>query len=160
MPRITRLLETALYVDDLAHSAGFYDEVLGLRRLFGDARLIAFDVPGGSVLLLFRRGTTLTTAHCRAAPSRRTMGEGRCTWLLRSRPGSCPRGRPGCPSMALRSRVARFGRAAEPASTFVTATGTCSNLPRPASGRPIEKAPSTDGRCDYLTPNATRWPGP
>ena len=63
MPRITRLLETALYVEDLAHSAGFYDEVLGLARLFGDARLIAFDVPGGSVLLLFRRGTTLATAH-------------------------------------------------------------------------------------------------
>ena len=34
---------------------------MGLTRLIGDERLIAFAVPGRSVLLLFRRGTTLET---------------------------------------------------------------------------------------------------
>jgi catechol 2,3-dioxygenase-like lactoylglutathione lyase family enzyme len=62
MPRIDRVLETALYVDDLARAGRFYAEVLELRPLFEDERLRAFAVGERSVLLLFRRGASLTTA--------------------------------------------------------------------------------------------------
>lgn len=60
-PRIDGVLETALYVDDLAAARRFYEEVLGLSVLFADERLCALDAGRRSVLLLFRRGSTLTT---------------------------------------------------------------------------------------------------
>jgi catechol 2,3-dioxygenase-like lactoylglutathione lyase family enzyme len=63
MPKLNRVLETALYVDDLDRAAAFYEVVLGLRRLTDDSRIKAYDVAGRSVLLLFRSGSTLETAH-------------------------------------------------------------------------------------------------
>jgi catechol 2,3-dioxygenase-like lactoylglutathione lyase family enzyme len=59
----TRILETSLYVDDLDRAASFYKNVLGLCELYADNRLVAFDVAGVSVLLLFLRGGSLTTVH-------------------------------------------------------------------------------------------------
>ncbi|HWV52586.1 VOC family protein [Pseudorhodoplanes sp.] len=61
--KLGRVLETALYVDDLDRAASFYTEVLGLTSLNGDGRFHAYDVGGTSVLLLFRRGGTLETVH-------------------------------------------------------------------------------------------------
>ena len=61
MPKLDRVLETALYVDDLERAARFYADVLGLHPLFADVRLRAFAVGGRSVLLLFRRGASLET---------------------------------------------------------------------------------------------------
>lgn len=60
MPKLDRVLETALYVDDLDRAAAFYADVLGLASLYEDQRLRAFAV-GNSVLLLFRRGASLET---------------------------------------------------------------------------------------------------
>jgi catechol 2,3-dioxygenase-like lactoylglutathione lyase family enzyme len=60
-PKLNGVVETALYVDDLARARGFYETVLGLAPLFSDSRLCAFDVGGRSVLLLFLRGSTLET---------------------------------------------------------------------------------------------------
>jgi catechol 2,3-dioxygenase-like lactoylglutathione lyase family enzyme len=60
MPKLDRVLETALYVDDLDRAAAFYADVLDLGSLYADERLRAFAV-GGSVLLLFRRGASLAT---------------------------------------------------------------------------------------------------
>ena len=57
-PRIDGVLETALYVDDMARAARFYDQVLGLCRLLSTSRLTVFDAGAGSVLLLFARGMT------------------------------------------------------------------------------------------------------
>lgn len=57
------ILETALYVDDVARAGNFYEGLLGLARLFGDDRLIALDTGRRGVLLLFRRGATLETVH-------------------------------------------------------------------------------------------------
>lgn len=62
-PELKGLLETSLYVDDLARAARFYKDVVGLTRLFGDERLVALAVPGRSVLLLFLRGTTGETVR-------------------------------------------------------------------------------------------------
>jgi catechol 2,3-dioxygenase-like lactoylglutathione lyase family enzyme len=56
---ITRILETALYVDDLDAVAAFYRDVLGLRVLDAGPRLISIDAGQSTVLLLFRRGATV-----------------------------------------------------------------------------------------------------
>jgi len=63
MPRLGRVLETCLYVDDLERAGRFYEQVLELSRLTGDERFRAYDVGGTSVLLLFQRGATLETVH-------------------------------------------------------------------------------------------------
>jgi catechol 2,3-dioxygenase-like lactoylglutathione lyase family enzyme len=63
LPTLSGVIETALYVDDLEQARSFYEVVLGLSRLTGDARFLAFDVGGRRVLLLFRRGATLETVH-------------------------------------------------------------------------------------------------
>jgi catechol 2,3-dioxygenase-like lactoylglutathione lyase family enzyme len=57
-PPIHGVVETSLYVDDLARAIAFYREVLGLAPLAGDGeRYQAFDSGAGRVLLLFKRGS-------------------------------------------------------------------------------------------------------
>ena len=58
-PRLLSVLETALYVDDLARAAAFYEVVMGLPVVHADDRLRAYNVNDRSVLLLFLRGGTL-----------------------------------------------------------------------------------------------------
>jgi len=55
-PRVSHLLETALYVADLAVAGDFYRTVLGFEPFMQDQRMCALGVPGGGTLLLFRRG--------------------------------------------------------------------------------------------------------
>ena len=57
-PALRRVLETALYVEDLAAARAFYVDTLGARVLLDTQRLLALDVSGASVLLLFQRGAT------------------------------------------------------------------------------------------------------
>lgn len=59
IPQLRCILETALYVDDLARAADFYEGIMGLRLLHADDRLRAYNVNERSVLLLFIRGGTL-----------------------------------------------------------------------------------------------------
>ncbi len=59
MPTIERILETALYVEDLDRATAFYRDVMGLRVLDAGPRLVAIDAGRVSVLLLFKRGATL-----------------------------------------------------------------------------------------------------
>jgi len=63
VPKLDRVLETCLYVDDLDRAGRFYEQVLELKALTSDARFRAYDVGGNSVLLLFRRGFTLETVR-------------------------------------------------------------------------------------------------
>ena len=56
MPRVSRQLESSLYVADLERSAAFYKRVFGFEELLREDRMVGLAVPGGSVLLLFRRG--------------------------------------------------------------------------------------------------------
>jgi catechol 2,3-dioxygenase-like lactoylglutathione lyase family enzyme len=60
MPVITRILETALYVDDLDAVVAFYRDILGLRVLDASSRLVSLDAGQATVLLLFRRGATVS----------------------------------------------------------------------------------------------------
>jgi len=55
-PPIAGLLETALYVSDMARSVAFFRDMLGLPVMVESARLTAFDVGHGGVLLLFPQG--------------------------------------------------------------------------------------------------------
>lgn len=61
MPRLNRIIETALYVDDLEHASAFYKNVLGLEVMLHTRTLHAYDVGGASVLLLFARGESRET---------------------------------------------------------------------------------------------------
>lgn len=58
-PPLGGVLETALYVDDMDRARRFYEGVLGLTPMVEDARLVAYPMGEGSVLLLFKRGSTL-----------------------------------------------------------------------------------------------------
>lgn len=59
MPRLNRIVETALYVDDLDRARAFYEDKLGLAPLLKTKTLFAYDVGGSNVLLLFQRGASL-----------------------------------------------------------------------------------------------------
>lgn len=59
-PPLGRVLETGLYVDDLARAAAFYEGVLGLQPMRADERFVAYGV-GPTVLLLFKRGSAAET---------------------------------------------------------------------------------------------------
>jgi len=66
-PRLSHILETALYVSDLAQSADFYARTLGGEEFLRDHRMCALGLPGGGTLLLFLRGAS-------AAPSETLAG--------------------------------------------------------------------------------------
>ena len=59
-PPLGGVLETSLYVDDVARARSFYEGVMGLAPMVEDARLVAYPLGPASVLLLFRRGSTLS----------------------------------------------------------------------------------------------------
>jgi len=61
VPRLNRIVETALYVDDLDRARIFYEDKLGLPPLLKTKTLFAYDVGGSNVLLLFLRGASLQT---------------------------------------------------------------------------------------------------
>ncbi|AHG43449.1 glyoxalase [Pseudomonas syringae CC1557] len=63
MPRLNRIIETALYVEDLAKAASFYQQVLELDIMFESPTLVAFNVGGSNTLLLFKRGASLGTQY-------------------------------------------------------------------------------------------------
>jgi catechol 2,3-dioxygenase-like lactoylglutathione lyase family enzyme len=55
-PRLSRILETSLYVADLERSKQFYMSTFGFEPYLEDHRMVALGVPGEGVLLLFRIG--------------------------------------------------------------------------------------------------------
>jgi len=57
-PPLERMLEFGIYADDVEGTAAFYERVLGFRRLVSDRRLVALDVEGSGVLLVFERGAS------------------------------------------------------------------------------------------------------
>lgn len=61
MPKLDGVLETALYVADMARARAFFEEVMGLAPFNADHRFTAYDAGGRSVLLLFRHGETRET---------------------------------------------------------------------------------------------------
>ena len=58
VPNIEGVVETALYVTDLARSVKFYSEVLGFEPIDADERITAMSVGGRHVLLLCKKGAS------------------------------------------------------------------------------------------------------
>jgi catechol-2,3-dioxygenase len=58
IPRIQRILETALYCADLAKTAAFYEKLFDTPPMLSGDRLVALDAGHGTVLLLFQRGNS------------------------------------------------------------------------------------------------------
>jgi catechol-2,3-dioxygenase len=56
-PAIKAVLETPLYVDDLARARRFYQDVLGLEAMIEDERFSGYAV-GSTVLLLFAKSAS------------------------------------------------------------------------------------------------------
>ncbi len=56
--RVLGILETAIYVADVSRAAEFYRRIFGFRTLLESERMIAMDVAGRNVLLLFTEGAT------------------------------------------------------------------------------------------------------
>lgn len=76
------ILETSLYVSDLAGAIAFYRDVLGLRKMddFPGGRGAAFQVgTGPSVLLLFRADITLQGG---TFPPHGTTGAGHVAFMV------------------------------------------------------------------------------
>jgi len=62
MLRIDRVLETALYVEDMGRAVEFYQRIFGfavLERSTQPDRLTALDIGGAQVLLLCKKGASL-----------------------------------------------------------------------------------------------------
>ena len=58
MPIVNGVMETCLYVEDLARAERFYEGLLGFPKMHGDNRFAALNIAGHDVLLLFKRGET------------------------------------------------------------------------------------------------------
>ncbi|HYZ24367.1 MAG TPA: VOC family protein [Rhodopila sp.] len=58
VPRLSGILETSLYVDDIDRSRRFYEDLFGFVTIFQDDRMCAMEIPEEQVLLLFRHGMT------------------------------------------------------------------------------------------------------
>lgn len=63
MPRLNRIIETALYVKDLTEAKEFYYRTLDLEVMVESSVLVAFNVGGLNTLLLFKRGASVKTKH-------------------------------------------------------------------------------------------------
>ena len=57
-PAIEGVLETALYARDLMKTAAFYRDLFQFKTLVNLPRLVAFEIGGRSVLLIFQFGAT------------------------------------------------------------------------------------------------------
>ena len=64
-PPVAGVVETCLYVTDVARSAAFYTNVFGFRPMDQNERYCPLDVAPGQVLILFRRGGTLVPLEIR-----------------------------------------------------------------------------------------------
>ena len=140
-PAIRRVVETALYVDDMARAVAFYRDVLGLRVMGGNDRLTPVDAGGGTVLLLFRRGGTAAGIPSRAGSSRRTTGQGRPTSPSRSTPTRTRRGGRASPGSGSPWKPRITGTGAGAACTFATPTGTRWSWRPRDSGKRTERQP-------------------
>lgn len=58
-PRVDRVVETGIYVEDLVGARRFYESVLGLEYVSGEAGRHVFLKAGKTMLLLFRAERTL-----------------------------------------------------------------------------------------------------
>jgi catechol 2,3-dioxygenase-like lactoylglutathione lyase family enzyme len=59
IPKVTGVLETGIYVEDVERSRAFYERVFGFETIFTEARMCTLEVAPAQVLIIFQRGGTL-----------------------------------------------------------------------------------------------------
>ncbi len=59
MPKLDRLLESALYVDDPKRSAQFYQRLFGFELIRAGERMHVLSVEGKQILLLCKKGASV-----------------------------------------------------------------------------------------------------
>jgi len=72
--KINKIIETAIYCDDVAEMVNFYKTVLGLELLRESSERSAFFSCGESVLVIFNRSSSV--GEGRFAPSHGAVGAG------------------------------------------------------------------------------------
>jgi hypothetical protein len=144
-PRVSQILETSLYVEDLDRSRAFYERLFGFAAYFQDERMCAMEVPGEQVLLLFRHGMTDQPAPGPGGLFRRITGAARCIWRSPFHSVSWPCGRHTWRGKMSRWKAGSFGRAAAPACISATPTATRWRLRLRVCGR-IVRVPPRPGR--------------
>ena len=58
-PAVVGVLETSLYVDDMRRATEFYDRLFGFPKMIDAERIVAYNVAGRGVFLLFKKKATL-----------------------------------------------------------------------------------------------------
>lgn len=58
-PPVEGVIETSLYVDDIARSVEFYQRVFGFTVVYAGDRVSAMEVAGRHLLLLFKKGASV-----------------------------------------------------------------------------------------------------
>nr|WP_208415341.1 VOC family protein [Xanthomonas euroxanthea] len=76
------VLETGVYVADLQRACAFYARVLGVDAMYCDARMAAYAIAPGQVLLLFLQGSTTATVTLPGGTIPPHDGSGRTHYAL------------------------------------------------------------------------------
>jgi catechol 2,3-dioxygenase-like lactoylglutathione lyase family enzyme len=134
MPTIGGILETAIYVDDMARAVAFYETVLGLAPMLRGERLTAYDVGQSGVLLVFQRGGSREDIETKSGVIPGHHGEGPLHLALRSVRATLTHGADALRQTTLPSTAKWPGRPAASASTSTIRTGMSSNWRHPGSG--------------------------
>jgi catechol 2,3-dioxygenase-like lactoylglutathione lyase family enzyme len=58
-PSVAGVLETGIYVEDVAKARVFYERIFGFEVIFAEERMCTFAVAPAQVLIIFKRGGTL-----------------------------------------------------------------------------------------------------
>ncbi|WP_164740030.1 VOC family protein [Xanthomonas sp. BRIP62418] len=81
-PALQGILETGVYVADLQRACAFYARVLGVDAMYCDARMAAYAIAPGQVLLLFLQGSTTATVTLPGGTIPPHDGSGRTHYAL------------------------------------------------------------------------------
>jgi catechol 2,3-dioxygenase-like lactoylglutathione lyase family enzyme len=105
--KLSGIIETCLYVEDIDRASQFYEEVLELRRIAGDDRLRAYSVAEKNVLLLFKRGSTTQPLDFRGGviPPHDGSGENHFAFAISAEQMPCWEKQLGEHHIAIESRV-------------------------------------------------------
>jgi catechol-2,3-dioxygenase len=111
MPSVMRLLEAALYVDDLERSILFYQSIFGFPILGANKRICALAVAGQQVLLLLQRGGSVqpTPTQGGILPPSDASGQQHIAFAVRAEDVAAWRQRLADSGVAIESHIASEG---------------------------------------------------
>jgi catechol 2,3-dioxygenase-like lactoylglutathione lyase family enzyme len=106
VPRVRRVLETAIDCDDLARTSAFYRALFDAPPILDTDRLVVFDAGEGTLLLLFQRGNTNALAMPGGViPAHDAGGPGHFAFAIDAASLAAWEARLGALGIAIESRV-------------------------------------------------------